>query len=94
MIRTTRSLSSSSRLPKTSGYEVARQLREIPALKQTTIVAMTGYGMPADRQRGREAGFDHHLVKPVDHVRFGQLVASIESYWLKLNRQPVVAGAS
>jgi two-component system CheB/CheR fusion protein len=53
-------------LPGMDGYEVAGRLRSNPELAGTRLVAITGYGQPEDRQRSREAGFDHHLVKPVD----------------------------
>ena len=48
------------------GYEVARRLREIRREDSFRIIAITGWGQEADRQRAREAGFDLHLVKPVD----------------------------
>jgi PAS domain S-box-containing protein len=51
-------------LPGMDGYEVARRLRAEPALSEAELVALTGYGQPSDRQRAREAGFSHHLVKP------------------------------
>ena len=53
-------------LPGMDGLEVARRLRQSPGLDHALIVAMTGYGQDEDRRRSREAGFDHHLVKPVD----------------------------
>jgi PAS domain S-box-containing protein len=53
-------------LPGMDGYEVARRLRQIPELKDTRLIAATGYGQDADRQRSEEAGFDYHLVKPID----------------------------
>jgi CheY-like chemotaxis protein len=53
-------------LPGLSGYDVARQLRADPQVAQTWIIAVTGWGAEADRQRGRDAGFDHHLTKPVN----------------------------
>jgi two-component system CheB/CheR fusion protein len=53
-------------LPGLDGYEVARRLRRIPALAGTLIVAMTGYGQADDLKRSLDAGFDRHLVKPVD----------------------------
>jgi two-component system CheB/CheR fusion protein len=52
-------------LPGMDGYEVARRVREHSALKETLLVALTGYGQEEDRQRAAEAGFDHHLTKPV-----------------------------
>jgi len=51
-------------LPDLDGYEVARRLRE--AGYQSTLTALTGFGQAEDRERTRRAGFDHHLVKPVD----------------------------
>lgn len=53
-------------LPDMDGYELARRLRALPATATTTLVALTGYGQDEDRRRSLEAGFDHHLVKPVD----------------------------
>ena len=53
-------------LPKMNGYEVARQLRKNPELGRTMLVAMTGYGQAQDHKRSGDAGFDAHLVKPVD----------------------------
>jgi PAS domain S-box-containing protein len=53
-------------LPGMDGYEVARRLRQIPELKDTRLIAATGYGQDADRKRSEEAGFDYHLVKPID----------------------------
>ena len=52
-------------LPKLNGYDVARELRAIPALRATIIVACTGYGSADDRQRSLAAGIDRHAVKPV-----------------------------
>jgi CheY-like chemotaxis protein len=62
-------------LPIIDGYEVARRCREQPELQQTTLVAMTGYGQDSDRQRSHEAGFDAHLVKPVDLDNLLQLLS-------------------
>jgi len=53
-------------MPQMDGYEVARRLREDPRLARMRLIAISGYGQEEDRQRSREAGFDHHLVKPVD----------------------------
>src|SRR5262245_51134002 len=53
-------------LPGMDGYEVARRLRQTPELRDTPLIAATGYGQDADRQRSEEAGFDYHLVKPID----------------------------
>jgi signal transduction histidine kinase/DNA-binding response OmpR family regulator len=53
-------------LPGMDGYEVARRLRCHPDGHQMLMVAVTGYGRDEDRARSEEAGFDHHLVKPID----------------------------
>jgi signal transduction histidine kinase/DNA-binding response OmpR family regulator len=62
-------------LPQMDGYEVARRLRQLPQIRQARLVALTGYGQPSDRQRGRDAGFDEHLLKPVDPALLGELIA-------------------
>jgi signal transduction histidine kinase/CheY-like chemotaxis protein len=63
-------------LPGMDGYEVARRLRELLATAGVVLVALTGYGQEGDRRRSREAGFDHHLVKPVDPAALQELLAS------------------
>ena len=52
-------------LPGMDGYEVARRMRNSDACRDALIIAVTGYGQEEDRQRSHDAGFDHHLVKPV-----------------------------
>ncbi len=63
-------------LPDMNGYEVARRLRQQPQTKDVRLIAMTGYGQDSDRQRSQEAGFDHHLVKPVDPQKLQDLLAT------------------
>ena len=53
-------------LPHVNGFELARRLRAQPHTNGTVLVAVTGWGKEEDRQRSREAGFDLHLVKPVE----------------------------
>jgi signal transduction histidine kinase len=53
-------------LPGMDGYEVARRLRQESATARSVLVAITGYGQHEDRRRSEAAGFDHHLVKPVE----------------------------
>jgi CheY-like chemotaxis protein len=53
-------------MPEIDGCALARELRRRPGSAQATLIALTGWGQEADRQRVREAGFDHHLLKPVD----------------------------
>jgi DNA-binding response OmpR family regulator len=52
------------------------------------VVGLSGYGMPADRQRGREAGFDHHLLKPADPIALCELIEN----WQPLNEGASPAG--
>lgn len=53
-------------MPGMDGYEVAQRMRQIDSLKDLVLVALTGWGQPEDRRRTAEAGFDHHLVKPLE----------------------------
>ena len=64
-------------LPGMSGYEVAEQIRANPALSDTVLVAMTGYGQAEDKQRSRQAGITHHLVKPVEPLLLQKLLSSL-----------------
>jgi CheY-like chemotaxis protein len=66
-------------LPNMDGYELARRLRELPATKDAVFIALTGYGWDYDPRRSREAGFAHHLLKPVDTARLTSLIASVPS---------------
>lgn len=52
--------------PRMNGFEIARAVRREPWGRRIILMAVTGWGQEADKQRSREAGFDHHLVKPVD----------------------------
>jgi two-component system CheB/CheR fusion protein len=65
-------------LPGMDGYEVARQARLHPALAEVSLVALTGYGRDEDRERARAAGFDDHLVKPVDIAELERLLGRVE----------------
>jgi CheY-like chemotaxis protein len=56
-------------LPVFSGFEIARQIRTKQHLDDVVLVALTGYGAPGDVTAAREAGFDHHLVKPAELTR-------------------------
>ncbi|HEX9945131.1 MAG TPA: PAS domain-containing protein [Thermoanaerobaculia bacterium] len=64
-------------MPGMNGYDVARRLRQEPATQKAMIVAMTGWGQEEDRRRSQEAGFDRHLVKPVDPKGLNDLLARI-----------------
>jgi two-component system CheB/CheR fusion protein len=62
-------------MPVMNGYDVARRLRQRPDLENLVLVAMTGWGQEEDRRRSHEAGFDHHLIKPVEPDALHQLLA-------------------
>jgi CheY-like chemotaxis protein len=64
-------------LPEMDGYEVARRLRQNPQLQNVRLIALSGYGQEADRQRSREEGFDSHMVKPVDFEKLEELLQRI-----------------
>ncbi len=63
-------------MPKLNGYEVCRRIREQPGGQSILIAALTGWGQEEDRSRSTEAGFDRHLVKPVDLATLEELLAS------------------
>jgi CheY-like chemotaxis protein len=64
-------------LPGMDGYQIASLLREDPRCKDAVIIAVSGYGQEDDLRRSRLAGFNHHLVKPVD---FDSLTALLERH--------------
>ncbi|MBG9388420.1 response regulator [Caenimonas aquaedulcis] len=64
-------------MPKLNGYEVCKQIRQLPNGKDVIVVAVTGWGQPDDRRRSAEAGFDRHLVKPVDPSALTQLLGEL-----------------
>lgn len=64
-------------LPDMDGTELAQRLRAMPAHARSVMLALTGYGQAADRARSMSAGFDHHLVKPVNYEQLSQLLAGV-----------------
>lgn len=62
-------------LPNIDGYEVARQIRNSERGKSMFLIAISGYGQEQDRRRSKEAGFDHHFVKPVDFTSLSSLLS-------------------
>ena len=61
-------------LPKMNGHDTCRAIRQQPWGKDILILALTGWGQEEDRRRTAEAGFDNHLVKPVDYVALNKLI--------------------
>lgn len=64
-------------LPGLSGYQVAERIRQMPELKSVVLIALTGYGSAEDERRSKEAGFDYHLVKPVDAKTLQNFLANV-----------------
>jgi PAS domain S-box-containing protein len=64
-------------LPKLNGYDTAREIRAIDPQNPVVLVAVTGWGQDEDRRRSRQAGFDHHLVKPLDPELLDRVLASV-----------------
>jgi CheY-like chemotaxis protein len=67
-------------MPGMDGYEVARRLRNNRDLQHTVLAALTGWGQQDDRRRSADAGFDHHLVKPVDSSTIDELLTQVAGY--------------
>ncbi|SAL52239.1 PAS/PAC sensor hybrid histidine kinase [Caballeronia cordobensis] len=63
-------------LPGMSGLDVARRIRTMPATREVTMIAITGWGQPDDRARTAEAGFDFHFTKPVDVAQLNEAIDS------------------
>ncbi len=62
-------------LPGLDGYQIAKRLRREPQTQKAVLIALTGYGQESDKEQARQAGFDHHLVKPVDPTQLQNLLA-------------------
>jgi len=67
-------------LPTMTGYDAARRIRNEPWGAKMALVALTGWGQDEDKQRAFEAGFDHHLTKPVDPVALEKLLAILSPH--------------
>ena len=65
-------------LPRLNGYEAAGRIREQPWGRDMVLVALTGWGQEEDKRRAREAGFDHHLTKPVDPAALEKLLSRLD----------------
>jgi two-component system, chemotaxis family, CheB/CheR fusion protein len=79
-------------MPEMNGYEVARQIRQQHEFRGVPLVALTGWGQEEDRRRTTEAGFQHHLVKPVALDTLQALLLSLEGRGAELTRLPPSQG--
>lgn len=66
-------------LPEMDGYELAQRLRAQPVTANSVLIAVTGYGQESDRKQALSAGFDHHLVKPIDTRKLAAILAEIST---------------
>jgi len=66
-------------LPGFDGYEVARRIRAAPNGRRVQLIAVTGYGLPADQAQARQAGFNHHAVKPVHPSQVNALLRDLDA---------------
>ena len=66
-------------LPKLNGLDVCRRIRQQPWGQHIVMVALTGWGQEDDRRKSQEAGFDHHMVKPLEYNELMKLLASLDA---------------
>ncbi|HEX5340216.1 MAG TPA: response regulator [Gammaproteobacteria bacterium] len=76
------------KLPRLSGHEVLKWLREQPGLKRLPVVVLTSSREPADINRAYEVGANSYLVKPVVFEEFSTLLKQLQVYWLMLSEHP------
>ena len=76
-------------LPDIDGFEVARRARLLPAGEKMLLAALSGYGQDGDKQRAREAGFDHHLTKPIEMDALTKLLGRADRSEVENARQTV-----
>jgi CheY-like chemotaxis protein len=66
-------------MPRMNGYDACRRIREMDFGRDVIIVALTGWGQDEDKRRSKEAGFDRHLIKPIDPEAIEKLLAVLQS---------------
>jgi CheY-like chemotaxis protein len=66
-------------IPNVNGYEVCRRIREQPWGRNIVVAALTGWGQNEDKERSRQAGFDFHMVKPINPALLEDVLASLHS---------------
>ena len=64
-------------MPRMNGYEAARLIRQQPECAGVILVALTGWGQEEDKRRSHEAGFDIHMVKPIDYAAVEKLIEEL-----------------
>ena len=81
-------------LPELNGYEAAQRIRELPGGKTMILIALTGWGQEEDHQKSRDAGFDGHLVKPLDLDALMKMLASLLPSEQAGQRTPALSSAT
>jgi CheY-like chemotaxis protein len=66
-------------MPQMDGYEACRRIKSEPWGEEMCVVALTGWGQEEDRRKSQAAGFDHHLVKPVEMGQLAQLIERLDT---------------
>jgi PAS domain S-box-containing protein len=64
-------------MPRLDGFQTARRIRQLPGCAKVTLIALTGWGQDSDRRRTKEAGFDYHLVKPIEPRMLREMLANL-----------------
>ena len=82
------------KMPRKNGFEVLEWLRQQPGLKRLVVVVLTSSNLTADVNRAYKLGTNSYLVKPGDFETLINLVKSLDTYWLDLNRKPDLGGVS
>ncbi len=77
-------------VPMLNGYEVAARMRQHPDLALTVLIAITGYGREQDRVRAHAAGFDHHMVKPVEPDEMLAIVRDVAAGQTRSSQGPTI----
>jgi CheY-like chemotaxis protein len=75
-------------LPRMSGYDVCRAIRQKPWGQDVVVIALTGWGQDDDRRKSKDAGFDAHMVKPVDYVAFTKLIGTLKPADKRMHENP------
>lgn len=70
-------------LPQMSGYQLAEEIRKLPGMDDIVLIAISGYGQPADKERSQAAGFRHHLVKPIDPSELEHILDDLRPVYAK-----------
>jgi CheY-like chemotaxis protein len=77
-------------MPRLNGYEAARRIREEAWGRDLYLIALTGWGQEADKQKSKDAGFDQHLVKPVEPAALKRVLAELSAATAEMSSESAV----